>query len=102
MRASEDQTWHPLTGLHVGDRTGLEPHWVDPRVKFKVGNFWMQIVGKTAVLLTAVSKTPFRGAFLNLKMAWVRGILRVSLQVLPRIQLTDPSHPRFGGTQVRS
>ena len=29
-------------------------------------------------------------------------ILRVSLQVLPRIQLTDPSHPRFGGTQVRS
>ena len=30
------------------------------------------------------------------------GMLRVSLQVLPRIQLTDPSHPRFGGTQVRS
>ena len=28
-------------------------------------------------------------------------LLRVSLQVLPRIQLTDPSHPRFGGTQVR-
>ena len=28
--------------------------------------------------------------------------LRVSLQVLPRMQLTDPIHPRFGGTQVRS
>ena len=29
------------------------------------------------------------------------GMLRVSLQVLPRILLTDPIHPRFGGTQVR-
>ena len=29
-------------------------------------------------------------------------MLRVSLQVLPRIQLTDPIHPRFGGAQVRS
>ena len=72
MRASEDQTWHPLTSLHVGDRTGLEPH--GSTQKFKVGNFWIAIVGKTAVLLmTAVSKTPFRGAFLNLQMAWVRG-----------------------------
>ena len=26
---------------------------------------------------------------------------RVSLQVLPRTQLTDPIHPRFGGVQVR-
>ena len=31
----------------------------------------------------------------------VHMLLRVSLQVLPRIQLTDPIHPRFGGTQVR-
>ena len=28
-------------------------------------------------------------------------ILRGSLLVLPRIQLTDPIHPRFGGTQGR-
>ena len=41
------------------------------------------------------------GGRVNARVCWGRR-LRVSLQVLPRMQLTDPIHPRFGGAQVRS